>query len=85
MKRSYVTPAIAVEYYDLTQSIAACMTKINSLSSQCVIEDSDSGAMRDWAEVGWFVDGNCTEAAEGMEFDDGICYHTSVQIAFTSG
>lgn len=85
MKRNYVTPAIAVEYYNLTQSIAACVTKINSLSAECVLKDTDAPqTMKDLAEhANLFTDGYCTELAFGME-SEGICYHTSANAAFTS-
>lgn len=86
MKRNYVTPLIAVEHYNLTQSIAACVVKINSMSSDCVLNDSDSSwDMQDMAGFGYFVDlENCARVATNMDFEDGTCYHTSVQKAFTS-
>ena len=86
MKRNYVTPLIAVEHYNLTQSIAAYVVKINSMSSECVLNDSDSSwDMQDMAGFGFFVDlENCTRVATNMDFEDGTCYHTSVQKAFTS-
>lgn len=86
MKRNYVTPVITVEYYELTQSIAACITKINSLDSMCVLNDSDGVPVWDYAFDGWFAPGHCAEEwTAGMDSDDGICYHTSINQAFTSG
>lgn len=86
MKRNYVTPVIAVETFSVTQSIAACVTKINSLDSLCVLNDSDGeGAMWDWALDGWFAPGHCeSEWTAGMDSNDGICYHTSVNQTFAS-
>ena len=85
MKKKYVTPMIAVEHYELTQSIANCAIKIGHYDSQCVLKDRDaSWEMKDFAEMGWFSAGQCVEAADGMEGTDGICYHTSANIAFGS-
>lgn len=87
MKRNYVTPMIAVEHYNLTQSIAACVTQFNALDSACVLNDSDgAGDMWDWATEGWFAPGHCeSEWTAIMDSNnDGICYHTSVNQAFVS-
>lgn len=85
MKMVYEKPTIAVEYYQLTQSIAACQTVICALGSVCVLIDPDStDGMRQLAGSGWFSDGYCTNAANGMSEEDGICYHTSINAAFTS-
>ena len=86
MKRNYVTPVRAMESYNLTQSIAGCITKIGALDSQCVLEDPDStDLMVSFAAQGWFTDaGNCTTVATDMDGFDTICYHTSVQAAFVS-
>lgn len=87
MKRSYMTPVIVVENFVATQVIMGCSIKINSMGTQCVLDDSDAGdEMKSWADfMGWFVDRpGCDEVAEGMEFDDGTCYHTSANTTFTS-
>lgn len=85
MKRQYVAPALNIELYEITQSIAGCITKINALDSQCVLEDADStDLMKSFAMEGWFTAGNCDFEAAGMDGFDLICYHTSVQAAFTS-
>lgn len=87
MKRNYVTPVIAVEHYNLTQSIAACITKINIMTRDCVLNDSDAtrgmqDLARDW---GYFMDTTgCGELAFGMSDQDGTCYHTNANAAFTS-
>ena len=84
MKRNYVTPAIAVEYYNLTQSIAVCDRKIGLTDSQCVINDHDAtDDMREWAYAEWFL-GGCIEIAEEMGANDGMCYHTNANAAFAS-
>lgn len=86
MKRNYVTPMIAVEHYDLTQSIAACVVKINIKSSDCVLNDPDGeGHMADMAEIGWFAAGHCIdEWTIDMDSNNGVCYHTNTNQTFAS-
>ena len=86
MKKQYVKPMIAVEYYELTQAIASCATKIGFLSSDCVKNDPDAtNQMKDLAWSGFFVDSNnCDSYPEGMDAYDSICYHTSANAAFNS-
>lgn len=85
MKKKYVAPTIVVEHYEVTQSIAACATKIGLNNSACVINDPDStNQMKDLAHVGWFNSGACGESAVGMDGSDKICYHTNASAAFTS-
>ena len=85
MKRNYVTPAIAVEYYNLTQSIAVCDRKIGLTDSLCVINDYEDATddMREWAYDKWFLAG-CEKYAEEMGANDGMCYHTNANAAFAS-
>ena len=72
MKKVYEKPMLAVEYYQLTQTIAACETKISMLNSECVINDSDStDIMKDLAWGGWFADAS-------------NCYHTNASASFAS-
>ena len=83
MKRKYVTPAIAMEYYNLSQTIAGCATKIGFSNSECVLNDPDSTAgMKDFAMEGYFAAGGCEQPA--MDGYDIICYHTNAQAAFNS-
>ncbi len=85
MKRNYVTPAIAVETYSMTQSIGACVIKINSLNEACVLADSDSTpTMEGLAASGMLFSTQCAFQATGMNGEDGICYHTSANATFTS-
>lgn len=85
MKKKYTKPVIEIEHYELTQSIAACSTKINFLSSECVMKDPDStDQMKDLAYSGFFTGGNCEVFAEGMDGFDKICYHTNANATFTS-
>ena len=75
---------IAVEYYELTQSIAACSLKIGFLDSTCVQKDPDATPhMKEMAWSDWFVE-KCAFSAVGMEDEDGLCYHTNANAAFNS-
>lgn len=85
MKKKYAAPAIAIEHYELTQTIAACETKIGFLDSECVKKDPDStNQMKDLAWSGYFTAGACEEYPEGMDAKDKICYHTNARAAFNS-
>ena len=85
MKKTYVAPAIAIERYELTQTIAACMTIIGLNDSACVLAAPGvTDQMKDLASIGWFVEGACAESASGMDNFDGICVHTNANTAFTS-
>lgn len=86
MKRNYVTPAIAVEYYNLTQSIAACDRKIGWRDRDCVLNDNDSTQqMKDLCGLPVYIDSTCQWRFEDMADEDSMCYHTNVGAAFTSG
>lgn len=86
MKKAYQTPEMAVELFELTQSIASCDQKIGATNSDCVINDASSTSqMKDLAQAGWFLSsGSCSESAEGMDGYDSICYHTNANAAFSS-
>ena len=85
MKKKYMAPAIAIERYELTQSIAGCSTKIGFLNSACVEKDPDATPeMKDLAGFGFFTDSKCDLSAVGMDSNDGICYHTNANAAFSS-
>ena len=86
MKKTYEKPSVAIEYYELSQAIAACETKIGLLDSQCVLADPDAtaGAKTLAQNWGYFSAGACQLDAAGMENGDGICYHTSANAMFSS-
>lgn len=84
MKMPYEKPMMAIERYELTQSIATCSLKIGFLNSECVINDSDAPpSMKDLAWDEYFVQDACGNVPT-TDGDDGICYHTSVTMAFNS-
>ena len=85
MKKTYQKPEMAVEYFELTQSIATCSTKINFTDSECVKRDPDStNQMKDLAWEGFFNEGSCVDYPIGMDEFDSICYHTNANAAFSS-
>lgn len=85
VKKQYEKPMLAVEYYQLSQSIAACATKIGFQNSECVKNDPDAtNQMKNLAWADYFVEGFCTKYPEGMDTNDKICYHTNAGAAFTS-
>ena len=86
MKMEYQKPMVAVEHYKLSQSIAACSIKINSLDHACVVKDVDSPPeMRSIAYLyPEYFSVDCTTNAAYIQNNDSICYHTQVSAAFTS-
>lgn len=84
MKKQYEKPTLAVEYYQLTQAIAACVTKIGFLDSACVKQDPDAtNQMKNLAWEGYFMTG-CDQVPTDMDQNDSICYHTNASAAFNS-
>lgn len=85
MKKQYEKPLIAIEYYELTQAIAACSLKINFLDKLCVLKDPDSTAeMRNLAMSNYFTSGVCPKSPTTGSDEDGVCYHTNLNAAFNS-
>lgn len=85
LKLKYEKPMLAVEYFELTQSIAACVTNIGFMSSDCVKNDPDATEqMQNLAWSGCFSNSGCDYYPEGMDVYDSICYHTNVNAAFSS-
>ena len=88
MKLKYEKPLAAVERYELSQSIAGCITKIGpNGSNSCIRTDPDTPPqMRQMAIAGWFADYTCDPdciAQEGDRFN-GICFHTQNAATFQS-
>lgn len=88
MKMKYEKPLVAVERYELSQSIASCAIKVGPNGSNgCIINNSENlGAMGSLAYVGYFtsVTGGCTMVPSiGQDFS-GVCYHTQANAAFVS-
>ena len=85
MKKPYGSPKIAIERFVLTQHLASCYgIKISLLDMGCVLNDPDAPPfMKDMAAFGVFMDG-CAAPPTGMDQEDGVCYNTSVLMAFSS-
>ena len=86
MKMKYEKPMVAVEHYELSQSIASCVIKIGpNGSNNCIRTDADTPPqMRSWAASGWFVDNTCGAMVNIGQTFDGICYHTQASATFQS-
>lgn len=86
MKIKYEKPMAAIEFYKLSQSIAACDIKINYLDNMCVVMDDDCPEeMRSYAldypnYFSTMCDTVCTNSPEY----DSLCYHTQVNASFVS-
>lgn len=84
MKITYEKPMVAVERYDLSQTISACITKIGLMDSACVLTDPDAPhEMKSLAVGKWFTS-QCESYMRGGQSSDGICYHTNANAAFNS-
>lgn len=92
MKKRYEKPALCVERYALTQTIAACsgikiMDDPALPGPQDVLNDPNAtNAMKTAARRGGFLtatDG-CRIELMGTTGSDGICYHTNINAAFSS-
>lgn len=88
MKMKYEKPLVAVERYELSQSIASCAIKVGPNGSNGCIKDNGQGLGGMWsmAYAGYFasVTGGCDWVASiGQDFS-GVCYHTQANAAFVS-
>ena len=85
MKKAYERPVLLVERFELTQRLSNCSLLIGLTNSACVLKDTDSTIpMRNMAQAGYFTAGNCDWYPMHQDADDGVCYHTSVNLAFSS-
>ena len=85
MKKPYKKPLFLIERFGVTQMLSSCSLLIGFQDSACVLEDTDSTiAMRNLAQAGFFNAGSCDWYPQNMDFDEGVCYHTSVNLAFSS-
>lgn len=86
MKMEYQKPMAAVEFYQLSQSIAACAIKINLLDNSCVVYDADTPEeMRSIAfDFPNYFSTPCDIVCTNNQNYDGLCYHTQLNATFTS-
>ena len=85
MKIKYEKPMVAVERYELSQAIAACVIKIGPSGSQYCIQNDPwpPDEMRSWAFNDYFAH-DCSEIVNVGQTFDGICYHTQALATFQS-
>ena len=79
-----VLAMVAVERYELSQTITACITKIGLMDSACVLTDIDAPREMKSLAVGQWFTGACKSYMRGGQSSDGICYHTNANAAFKS-
>ncbi len=90
MKKNYESPEIAVEFFQMTQTIATCAVKIGFADEDCVLNDSAATSeMKSLAMTGCFSSGigdndGCQSPPTGAGTENGVCYHTNVNMAFNS-
>ena len=91
MKKSYQPPRVMMETFDVRSQADGCSAvQIGLTNSMCVIQDKDSTpGMVDFAFYVGFL-GSETNGCQipvpeiDPETGDGLCYHTSVAMVFTS-
>ncbi len=91
MKKPYLPPRVIMESFDVRSQTDGCTAvQIGLINSMCVIQDKDSTpGMVDFAFYGGFLGAEtngCTIPVPEIdpETGDGLCYHTSVAMVFTS-
>lgn len=75
MKKKYFKPAIAMESFVLTQTIASCGAKHNSSLGSPTQASKDTCGWQVGAEVVFVSQPICTEELGPEEGFDGICYN----------
>ena len=89
MKKNYQSPKVIMELFGVTEQTGSCAAvQISSTDTICVIQDPDSSSgMLDFAFYGGFLSTpGCVIPVPDLdpEGGDGLCYHTSVAMVFTS-
>lgn len=85
MKKAYERPLLLVERFELTQRLSNCSLLIGFQDRMCVLQDDDSTvSMRNMAVSGYFTAQGCTKYPMNQDADEGVCYHTSVNLVFSS-
>ena len=88
MKKTYISPQMAVERFEQTQHSSSCTAlRISLTDTGCVLADRDSTVgMLDFAVMGGFLSNpGCVIPVPDIDNgEEEICYHTSIFMAFTS-
>ena len=78
MKLKYEKPMVAVDRYELSQSIAGCAIKVGATNGMCFLRDPDvPNKIKSYAYYGWFASGDCSHRPRSGDDYDGFCYHTA--------
>lgn len=80
--KTYTKPAVLVERFSLSETLASCNTyRVNYKSDDCILRSNCPDEWKVLAMNGYFMDGYC----KGGQPDEGaVCYITSANMAFTS-
>ena len=85
MKKAYSKPIVLMESFGITQMLSSCTLRIGFRDSDCVLNDENATFdMWDLAANGYFSAGACSWYPQNSDFEEGVCYHTSVNLAFSS-
>lgn len=84
-RKKYEKPHMFVERFALTQMLTSCSVLIGLMDRDCILHDTDSSPnMKDYAVNGYFAAGYCDEHHTTIDAEDGVCYHTSINLVFAS-
>lgn len=84
--KKYKKPAVLVERFSLSESLANCSTyRVNFMDTKCVLDRQDSlpPDMIYLASNGYFMSGSGCDINK-RPTDGAVCYYTSTNMAFTS-
>ena len=85
MKRTYQKPELFAERFELTQTLSSCNVLIGFHDQKCVLGDVDSTPnMKMVAVRGYFAEMACEFTMTDKDSTDGLCYHISVNMVFSS-
>ncbi len=85
MKKAYNKPIVLMESFGVTQMLSNCTLRIGFQDENCVLNDTDStDDMKILAWNSYFNAGACAWYPQDQDFEEGVCYHTSVNLAFSS-
>ncbi len=85
MKKPYKKPFLLMERFGVTQMLSNCSLLIGFQDENCVLDDENSTqAMWELALQGYFAAGACSWYPHNKGYEEGVCYHTNVNLAFSS-
>ena len=86
MKKAYKKPQATIEFFALTQAIAACDPTliVHYKDADCIYSSSLPDQWFDLAVNGMFADNSCSKHAQVGADYAGVCFHTNASPTFTS-